>query len=177
MLRPGRPSKLSDEKWAEVIRLHAQGVSAAELSRKYKVHPSQITRRVSQPAKNVKAVAVLVAEAETAFDSLPVSQQGIARTLADRLKGIGSDMLDASGIHARNAVKLAQMAQVALGQVSDEGVALGLESAEEGIKRVMRLTAVSNEAGRMPLGLMQANKDAGKVSDVSLQDLVSGKGQ
>jgi uncharacterized protein YgfB (UPF0149 family) len=110
-----------------------------------------------------------------AFDSLPVSQRGIARTLADQLKGIGSDMAEASGIHARNAVKLAQLAQVTLEQVSDEGVALGLESAEEGIKRVMRLTAVSNEAGKMPLGLMQANRDANKGQDrPTLEDLITG---
>ncbi len=172
----GRPSKLSDEKWAEVIRLHAAGESAADLARRYKVHPSQITRRVSQPAKTVKAVASLVAEAEIAFDSLPVSQQGIARTLADQLKGIGSDMLETSGIHARNAKKLAQLAQVTLDQVDDEAVAMGLESAEEGIKRVMRLTTVSNEAGRMPLGLMQANKDSAKAGEQTLEELVSGKG-
>lgn len=159
MAKAGRPSKLSDEKWAEVIRLHAGGESAAELSRRYKVHPSQITRRVSQPAKSVKAVAVLVAEAELAMDSLPISHQGIARNLADQLKGIGSDMLETSGIHAKNARKLAQLAQVTLDQVDDEAVALGMESAEEGIKRVMRLTTVSNEAGRMPMGLLTAGKN------------------
>lgn len=83
-----------------------------------------------------------------------------ARTLADHLKGISSDMAEASGIHARNAIKLAQMAQATLGQVDEDAVVLGLESAEEGIKRVMRLTTVSNEAGRMPLGLMAANRGA-----------------
>lgn len=168
-----RPSKLSEEKWAEVIRQHANGTSAAELARKYKVHPSQITRRVSQPAKQVKAVAVQVAEAEIAFERLPISQQGIARTLADRLKGMTSDMLDASEIHARNAARLAQLAQVTLDQVDDEAVALGLESAEEPIKRVMRLTTVSNEAAKVPLGLMAANKEAAKGVDDSTKTLGS----
>lgn len=84
-----------------------------------------------------------------------------------------SDMLDASEIHARNSARLAQLAQVTLDQVDDEAVALGLESTEEPIKRVMRLTTVSNEAAKVPLGLMAANKDAAKGADDSTKTLGS----
>ena len=170
-----RPSKLSDEKWAEVIRLHAGGASAADLARRYKVHPSQITRRVSQPAKTVKAVASLVAEAEVAFDLLPVSQQGIARTLADNLKGIAHLGAKAAATGMKTAdllhTEALKQVQTAITSAAEAGRAL----APEDLRGSAACLDVAGRAAQLGTTLINANKDAGKKDgEPTLEELVAG---
>jgi len=101
----GRPSKLSDPQWAEVIRRKIAGEKGSDLARDYNVDPAQITRRVTQHAKLIESVAHQVADAETAFENLPVSQQACARTLADQLKGIQAN-------YARSAAAGAEVSAI-----------------------------------------------------------------
>lgn len=170
----GRPSVLKPHIKTEILRRLAMGEKAPDLRKEFKLTETTFRRNFSEAATKVREVATALATAEAAFEELPVSAQVTARDLANRLKGISMSMAQASEIHASNAKKLARMAQTTLDGVDPQSVALGLESADEGIKRVMRLTTVSNEASRMPMGLMQANKEAAKeqTGRKTLEDLL-----
>lgn len=167
-----RPSKLSDKKWAEIIRRHAGGEKAADLAREYKVSPTQISRRVTQVAKQVQVVAAQVARAEEAFDSLPVSQQNIARSLADQLRGISDGLASAANHNAQTSARLAKVANERSSLLVDLGA--GQIEAED-LKSVAMLVEVSNRASVIGCNLLNANKDKATVGELTLEQLVTGE--
>ena len=107
----GRPSKLSDAQWGEVLRRAAQGETVAALAAKFKVDKGTISRRVSQQVQNVKALAGRIAEDEAALESMPISQRIATRTLADQLKSIGENVTRAAVASSESAAFLSEAAR------------------------------------------------------------------
>ena len=107
----GRPSKLSEAQWGEVLRRAAQGETVAALAFRFKVDKGTISRRVSQQVQNVKSLAGRIAEDENALEAMPVSQRIATRTLADQLKSIGENVTRAAIASSESAAFLSEAAR------------------------------------------------------------------
>lgn len=168
MAKAGRPSKLSDAKWSELIRRHAGGEKACDLAREFKVSPTQISRRVSQVAQHVKTVAAQLADAETAFESLPITQQHSARTIADQLKTTTANLARAAATASGTTARLHDLAGKALDQFET-----ATDPGEKGkaIGNANGFLEMANTAASVPLRLLAANKESAQGVK-TLEDLV-----
>lgn len=163
----GRPSKLSDKQWAEVMRLHANGEKAASLAKKYKVSPTQISRRVSQVSQELQNVAALVAQAETTFDALPVSHQSCVRSLADQIKGL------AVGVTAVAATS-AETGRILALHANQKARDLGPDLNPDDVRLVVGLQEGANRAISSGLDILRANKEVNKdAGKKTLEELVA----
>lgn len=151
-----RPSKLSPQQWADIERRMAEGEKASDLAREFEVHPSQITRRVSQVSQQVRIVAQKVADAQTALAELPVPQQYSALSLADKLRSISASVASAAELGARTGHRLHALANSEVAKVDDADPLASLDA----LKSVGVLTKLANESLAPALNLIAANKDA-----------------
>ena len=153
----GRPSKLSDRQWAEVEKRLLAGDKPADLAREFKVDRAQLTRRFSQPLRNVKTVAQQVFEADVALKSLPVAQQALVLSLADELKAISSHLASASKYGAMTSHRLLGIAHQQ-SQLIDDAEPMG-EQSMEAIKGIRALAVTANESSLIARDLLKANKE------------------
>lgn len=167
MKKTGRPSKLTDQRWDELLRRLSAGEKAADLAREFGVSPTSISKRVSQPAKNVQTLASRLAKTEQAIESLPVSQQVAIRTLADRMKDLGDSLLETAATNARTAKVMAARA---------EGAALALTATPtlDDLKVPAAFIEVSNKATSLGVSLMNNRRESSE--GLTLEDLVCGGG-
>lgn len=150
-----RPSKLSPEQWAEIERRLAAGESSAALAREFGVHQSQVTRRVSQVSQVVRNVAHQVAEAQTALAALPVPQQYMAVSLAEKLRNTSTSLASAAELGAATAHRLHALANSEVAKVDDADPLMSVEN----LKGVAALTKLANDSASIALNLLSANKD------------------
>lgn len=151
----GRPSKLTPEQWTDIIRRVAEGEQPADLAREFDIHPSQITRRVSQVSQSVRNAAEKMADAQAAIAELPRAQQYQAMRLADQLRNISGSLASAAELGAKTAHRLNALANSEVGKVDD---ANPLESLDA-LKGVSVLTKLANSSADIALNLLSANKD------------------
>lgn len=161
----GRKPKLDERQLAEIGRRIAMGESLGPLAKAYKVSKTTLSRIFSGRTETVRTLANTLATTEQAIERLPKSEQTSVRTLADHLKGISRGLAQAADHQAKSSARLAELAHRRLEALSDDEVILGTDAAEEGLKQVMRLSTVSNEASKLGLALMAANKEASKALD------------
>lgn len=158
-----RPSKLSPEQWQEIERRLAAGEGASELAREFGVHPSQITRRVTQISQNVRNVAQSLAKAQTELAALPVPQQYAAVSLAEKLRAISVSLANAAELGAKTAHRLHALANSQVEMV-DDADPLRPESMEA-LKGVSVLTKLANDSSQIAVNLLSANKDMVKTAN------------
>jgi len=152
-----RPSKLTESQWHEVEKRMLAGEKAAALAKEYGVDRAAITRRITPSVRNVKAVANQLLNAEAAFKQLPITQQIATISLMDELRAISTNLASAAKYGAVNANILSGLANQQLNTVNEENLMTG-----EGmiaLKTVGALQDMANEASKVPLGLLSANKD------------------
>lgn len=150
-----RPSKLSPEQWREIERRHAAGEGASDLAREHGVHPSQITRRVTQVSQKVRNVAQSLAKAQTELAELPVAQQYAAISLADKLRSISGSLASAAELGAKTAHRLHELAHREVAKVDDDQPLHSLDA----LKGVGVLTKLANESSQIAVGLLSANRE------------------
>lgn len=150
-----RPSKLSPEQWADIERRFLAGEGASDLAREFGVHPSQITRRVSHVSQKVESVAKQLATAQTALAELPIRQQYIAVSLADKLRNISDNLASAAQYGAQTAHRLSALANSEVAKVDDAEPLASVDS----LKGVAALTKLANDSASIALNLLSANKD------------------
>lgn len=150
-----RPSKLSPEQWTDIERRLSAGASPSALAKEFGVHPSQITRRVSQVSQKVRNVAHKVAEAQTALAELPPQQQYNALSLAEKLRSISNSMASGAELGAKNFHRLSALANTELQKVDDAN----LNASEASLRAVAVLTKMANDAASSPINLLAANKE------------------
>ena len=152
-----RPSKLTPEQWLEIERRLAAGEGVRDLAREFGVSPAAVSKRgVSKQSKQVNAVAKQLASAQTALAALPVPQQYVAMSLADKLRSISGDLAAAAQYGAKTAHRLSALANSEVAKVDD---AEPLESVES-LKGVAALTKLANDSASIALNLLSSNKDA-----------------
>ncbi len=171
-----RPSKLSPQQWSDIERRMSEGEKASELAREFDVHPSQITRRVSQVSQKVRIVAQKVADAQTALAELPVPQQYSAISLAEKLRNMSASVAAAAELGAKTGHRLHALANYEVAKVDDADPLRSIEA----LKSVGVLTKLANESLAPALNLIAANKEAvQKLNDetaptVTVVELVAG---
>lgn len=137
----------------------------SSLAREYGVSKANISGRFSERLETIKGVAKQVAEAEMAFSALPVSEQCSVRSLADELKGISKHLAAAAHYGAMTAHRLSSIAQAQVQQMDDTAP---LAANAGTLKSVIAITAGANEAAKIGLNLLAANKDM--VKDATAAD-------
>ena len=160
----GRPSKLAESQWTEIIARVSRGESQSDLAKEYGVSKATVSKRVSKPAEErkqrVEAVANQLVTAETALKALDVSEQTDAMRMRDDLLATSRHILRASTNGAAIASRLSSLAAVEMDKIddADPGASVGT------IKTIGVLMNVAKEASHIPLSLLSANKDwASKV--------------
>jgi len=153
----GRPSKLTDAKWAEVGRRRLAGGSDRALGREFGISESAIRARFSAQHRNVKSVANQLVSAEQALRDLPVSAQLSALSLADELRAVSMHLAGAAKFGSASAHRLAGIAHGKVGEIDDAAPMDG--DSLEALKGISALTRLANEAASTGLNLLAANKD------------------
>lgn len=156
----GRPSKLSPQQWDDVIRRVAEGEAPADLAREYDVHPSQITRRVSQVSQSVRKAAEKMAEAQVAVAALAPTQQYQAMSLADKLRSTYASLASAAELGAKTSHRLMALANEQVAKV-DDADPMGEESVAS-LKNAAALTKMGNDSATIAFSLMSSTKDTVK---------------
>lgn len=151
----GRPSKLSDKQWDEIKDRLLKGEKAADLAREYKVSKVSISERFSERIRTIKSVTNQLLTAEQNLRSLPISEQITVLNFADELRAISSNLASAAKNGAINANRLSGLATARLKSVNEDN----LPYSGEELKMVSILTDMANEASKVPLGLLNANKE------------------
>lgn len=165
----GRPSKLTDKQKAEIQRRRVNGESIRDLAKVFKVSPATVSALVSERTETIKTLATAIASVETQFDSLPISEQVVVRSLADQLRGISEGLASAANSNAQVSARLAGMAQ-RKSLLIDEG---SIEP--DDLKAVAMLVETSNRASRIGVSLLNQNKDKATVGELTLEQLVTGE--
>ena len=152
-----RPSKLTDRQWEEIKSRMLKGEKAADLSREYGVSKTSISERLSKRVETMKAVSIQLVSAEQNLKALPISEQVTVLNFVDDLKAISLNLASAGKFGAINANRLSELANSQLGTVNEETLMTG--EGMVALKLVGALQDLANEASKVPLGLLNANKD------------------
>lgn len=183
----GRPPALTPGQQDEVRRRLAAGETAKALAVEFKVGRATI-QRLSGVSVTVRKVAETVAAAQTALASLPVQQQHMALSLAEKLRSISDNLASAAEYGAKTAHRLQALANSQVSKVDD---ADPMKSVGQ-LRDVGVLTKLANESASIALNLVAANKDrvkelnsdpplsasipAGELADATLEDLMRVRG-
>lgn len=157
----GRPSKLTDIQWSEVERRLVGGEGVRALAAEYGISPGQISKRFpNSVSKSVHAVAEKLAVAQTALAALPMPQQTLAMSLADKLRNISVNLASAAEHGSATAYRLNALANSEVSKV-DDADPLSEESISA-LKGVGVLTKLANDSASIALNLLAANKETVK---------------
>lgn len=156
MKKAGRPSKLTEHRKAEILRRLALGDKPSDLQREYKISGTTFRRNFSGTASKVRNVAVALASAESELETLPISAQISARTLADYLRSTHTNLARAAALGSQVSATLAEKAVGIVGKLGDDFSEKG--TARDDLRTVNALSATANESSKIALGLVQANK-------------------
>jgi hypothetical protein len=151
----GRPSKLTDDQWADAKRRILAGESPADVARHYGVSRATMSTRVSNRVLEIKTVAEQVVQAERSLAALPVSEQLLTVSLASRLRAISDNLASAAHHGAATAHRLNALANAEVGRVDDAEPMASLEN----LRNVGVLTKLANDSASIALNLLAANKE------------------
>jgi hypothetical protein len=149
-----RKSKLSEKQWADVERRMLEGEAVRALAREYEVSETAIRARKSSQVTEIKAVADQLVTAQQALRRLPITSQGTAQTLAQKLIALSDNLLGAALEGAATSHRLHAIANGIVQEVDDAAPLKSMDS----IKAVAILTEVANKAAHVGLNLINANK-------------------
>ena len=166
----GRKSALTPEQWVEVERRHLiGGESINALSIEFGINESSIRRKIKpnkaelpDGTKSLQDLATEKAEIDRSVKriaeriaELPIARQQIVCDLARKLTSISEHLASAAEYGSMTAHKLSHIAHSQAEQLDE---AAPLESNVVVLKSVMALTAGANEASKIGLNLLAANK-------------------
>lgn len=162
----GRPSKLSEKQWAEVERRLLAGEVCRALAREFGVSEAAIRQRLSARVDTVKAVANQMLAADKALNDLPVSSRILALNHLDDLKAITGHLGGAGKFGAMTAYRLSALAHQQVSNIREDG----LPDENAGLlKSVAIVTATANEAAKIGLNLLAANRDSIRGGTLDVQ--------
>ena len=152
----GRPSVLNPRTKSEILRRLAMGEKRSALRKEFKLTETTFRRNFSADVSKVRDVGTALATAEMALASLPISAQVSARTLADQLKGISSNVASAALAGSKTATRLATLA-------NEKAEAMGVDLMD--LPAIAALGKTANEAAGLAMGLLNANKGNAPTPD------------
>lgn len=153
----GRPSKLTDEQWAQIESRIVSGESARKLAKEFGVSDTAIRLRVTSHVEEIKSVANQMLEVESRLHSMPLTSQVTTHNLADQLRSISGHLASAANYGAATAHRLSSIAH---GKVSKIADAAPLdEQGIETLKGIAVLTRMANASSEIGINLLRANKE------------------
>lgn len=155
-----RPPALTPQQQDEVRRRLAAGEGPRALAREYGVGDATI-RRLSAHSARVRTVAEKLAEAQSALAELPLQQQHVALSLAEKLRSISASIADAAAHGADTAQHLHALANAEARKVKNYDA----QDAGSRLHAVGALTKLANEAAAIPLGLIARAQQSGAGLD------------
>ena len=162
-----RKSKLTDAQWNDIQRRLLEGEKIRPLAREFKIAESSVREKLSAQTAQIKTVANQIVSAERALSELPINAQITVQNLAAKLRAISDNLASAAHYSAMNAHKLSSMANAQLENIPEK-----VDGSWEDLKGVSILTGMANEASKIPLNLLNANKEqVQKLEDVSASGL------
>ncbi len=162
----GRKSKLSPEQWAEVERRLAEGEVRRALAREFGISEGAIRLRIPTQTAQVQQVAQKLADARGALAELPVGQQYVALSLADKLRNMSASLASAAELGAKTSHRLQALANTEVAKVDDADPLKSVDA----LKGVSALTRLANDSASIALNLLAANKERVKAMDDSPTD-------
>lgn len=170
--RNGRPSVLDDQQWGEIGRRLASGESVSSLSREYGVARSTISERYSDRVSAIRDTATALATAEIAMDKMPLTDRVSVRTLADQLRGIQSNLLDAAANGTRTTAIMSRLALTQAERLERQAQTDGAVDPED-MRPLVAAIEAGNRAATVGLSVVSANKGATEDGkNVTLADLL-----
>jgi hypothetical protein len=158
----GRPSKLSPDQWAEIAQRSAAGESSRALAKEFGVDESTVRAKVSPQTPRVREIAAKLAAAQEELATLPIPQQHVALSLAEKLRGISRDLAGAAAYGADTARRLKERANAEATKI--------LAEPQIDVNRmsvVAGLTKLANESASIAQGLL-AGGDRGTLKQIQL---------
>ena len=175
-----RPSKLTSKQVEEIQSRHAKGESLRTLAAVYGVGKSAISdavkgnTEVSGRPILEKTLANQLALIEKRIESLPISGQVSVRSLANQLKGISDNLAQAAHSGSKTAARINAIAEKQSLRINEFGT---IEENAIPLKNVMMMAQVANEAAKIPLNLLAANKEIIKgLNENPADDIPNGLG-
>jgi plasmid stability protein len=167
----GRPSKLSESEWQEVLRRALAGENVRGLAREYGIAEGAIRQRVKTQKETIVSSANQIVSAERKISELPIYAQSVAFDYLSALRAITNDLSRAAATGASNAARLQALAAVQLDRVSADPEVIDVEA----LKTVNAVTQTANLAAKLGVDLIAANKgnepigqtEAPKLKDIS----------
>lgn len=149
----GRPSKLTDRQWGEIGRRLANGESAADLSREFKIGKARISERFSGKAENIKALATQLVNVEAAIERLPVSEQSSVMAFADNLKHIAQSASAGGRSGMKGAASL-------MARFERQVANLPTDAGMDDLRPIAALAETAQKGASLGLALMNANRNS-----------------
>lgn len=155
--RMGRPSKLSEVQWEQIGKRLMNKESLSSLAREYKISVPVLSSRFSKKLLIVRDVAQRLVDVDAAVAALAPSDRTLAYSLADDLRAVSSHLATAAKFGSMTAQRLSVIAHAQTDQL-DETADISKNIAV--LHSVGAFTATANEAAKIGLNLLAANKGA-----------------
>lgn len=150
-----RKSKLTEAQWAEIEEKLLAGANQRDVAAEYGMSQRAIGKKLGIRILEIKTVANQMVEAKTAFDNLPIAAKINAQILADRLMNISNHLTSAAELSSMNAHKFSRLSNNFLETLDEKN----LMDNPDTLRLISGLTTLANESSKIPLGLIQANKE------------------
>ena len=147
--------KLTPPQWYEIEQRVLNGESQRALAKEFGLSSRGLNKRVGEKVKKIAQAATKIAEAQIAVNSLSISGKISAQTLAEKLMSITYNLSSAAEVSARTAHRLSKLANEKVQNITSDN----LEEEAGNLRMVNGLTNMANEASKIPLGLLQTNKE------------------
>ncbi len=151
-----RPCKLTPQQQIDIFERILKGDKPADIAREVGLSKGRISQMFAARAHLIRDTAKATAEAEKMMNSMPVVDQILARTLANELKEISSNLASAARYGAQIAHRLNGIAHCQVETVDDANP----ENSMRALQNIAVLTKIANSSAEIGLGLLKANKDS-----------------
>lgn len=154
----GRPSKLTPDEWAAVERRILAGEPGRRVGADFGISETAIRQKlgaiktVHAQSLQVRSIAHKLAEAGAELAALPPGPRAAAIDMAERLRGISSNLTGAAEHGSATSHRLAEIASAQVAKINAEDP---MES-QDILQAISALTKMSNDAGSMGVNLIAA---------------------
>ena len=152
----GRKSVLRQHQWEDIYRKNLAGVSFNKLGEKYNLSPSTIRDGISAHVKLIKTASAEIVNAERQLMGLPITARVVANDFLQDLRSMSVNLVNGGAASASTYARIAQAANKKTELLDDTAP---YEDNRKVLSEIAEMTQVANEAAKVPLSIMSANKE------------------
>lgn len=159
----GRKTKLRAHVWDAIRKRRLEGASFRELSEEFGISETAIIEQISAETKKIRQAVDKFRQGDVILDQLSFSAQALANNLLNSLRATSMHLAGAAKIGAATAHRTAVLANERVERLDSN------ELDHNVLRDVAALTAVSNEAAKIGLNLLNANKEQALIADENVR--------